>query len=200
MQDKSVRRSNETRSAEMRSRLLDAARVLFVETGFAATSTPAIVNAAGVTRGALYHHFADKQAIFRAVLDREAEQVAKTIEAADSPQMDALHRLLAGAEAYLDAMAIAGRTRLLLIDGPAVLGRETLREIEAQHGDESLRFGLEEAMAAGDLPSLPIAPLTSMLSAMFERAAIELAERQSPEDYLVIVKAIISGLAAELQY
>ena len=195
MQVESLPRSNKLRSSQMRTRLLNAARALFVETGFVATSTPAIVNAAGTTRGALYHHFADKKAIFSAVIDAEAQQVAQAIEDADEPQMGAMDRLLAGIEGYLRAMAVPGRTRLLLIDGPVILGRKALGEIDARHGDESLRVGLQEAMASGDLTQLPIAPLTSMLSAMFERAAIDLSEGEPQEDYLGVARAIIAGLA-----
>lgn len=195
MQVKSPPRSNELRSVQMRARLLSAARALFVEIGFVATSTPAIVKAAGVTRGALYHHFADKQAIFGAVIDAEAQRVAQAIHDADMPEMGPLDRLLAGTAAYLQAMSVLGRTRLLLIDGPVVLGRQTLREIEARHGDESLRVGLQEAMASGDLLQLPLEPLTSMLSAMFERAAIDLSEGEPPEAYMSVAKSIMTGLA-----
>jgi AcrR family transcriptional regulator len=195
MQDKSLRRSNELRSSQMRTRLLTAARALFVQFGFVATSTPAIVKAAGATRGALYHHFADKQAIFWAVIDAEAQQVAQAIEDTDRPEMAALDRLLAGVAGYLGAMTLPGRARLLLIDAPVILGRTALREIEAQHGDESLRVGLQEAMASGDLPQLPIVPLTSMLSAMFERAATDLSEGEPQEAYLSVAKSIITGLA-----
>ena len=101
MQLKASRRSNAERSADMRARLVETARRLFVAVGYAATSTPAIVEAAGVTRGALYHHFPDKQAIFRAVVEAESAAVAAAIEAADTPTMSALDRLLAGAEAYI---------------------------------------------------------------------------------------------------
>jgi AcrR family transcriptional regulator len=196
MQDGSERRSNPQRSAEMRSRLIAAARVLFVSEGFTGTSTPAIVAAAGVTRGALYHHFPDKQAIFRGVVEAEAAAVAEAIEAADAPAMTALQRLLAGAEAYVRAMQVEGRTRLLLIDGPAVLGQEAMREIEGRHGDASLKIGLEEAMAEGALRRLPVEPLASLLSAMFERAALNVADGINPADVLEVLKQMLSGLTA----
>lgn len=194
MQLKASRRSNAERSADMRARLVETARRLFVAMGYAATSTPAIVEAAGVTRGALYHHFPDKQAIFRAVVEAESAAVAAAIEAADTPTMSALDRLLAGAEAYIHAMQAEGRTRLLLIEGPAVLGCEAIRQIECQHGDASLKIGLEEAMAEGALPRLPIEALASLLSAMFERAALEIADGTASADVLVALRQIVSGL------
>lgn len=196
MHDGSERRSNPQRSAEMRSRLIAAARALFVSEGFTGTSTPAIVAAAGVTRGALYHHFPDKQAIFRGVVEAEAAAVAEAIEAADAPAMTALQRLLAGAEAYVRAMQVEGRTRLLLIDGPAVLGQDAMREIERRQGDASLRIGLEEAMAEGALRRMPVEPLASLLSAMFERAALDFADGTAPADVLDVLKQMLFGLTA----
>ena len=183
----------------MRMRLITTARRLFVADGYTGTSTPAIVAAAGVTRGALYHHFPDKQAIFRAVVEAEAEAVAVAIEASDAPDTSALRRLLAGAEAYVRAMRHDGRVRILLIEGPAVLGREAMRQIEARHGDGSLKLGLQEAMAEGALPPSPIDALTSLLSAMFERAAMDVANGMSSADALAVVEQILSGLAQPMQ-
>jgi AcrR family transcriptional regulator len=178
----------------MRARLIAAARRLFVSQGYAATSTPAIVVEAGVTRGALYHHFPDKRAIFHAVVEAESTQVANAIEAAESPGMTALERLFSGAEAYIRAMQADGRTRLLLVDGPAVLGRDSVHQIESQNGDANLKIGLEEAMADGALKRLPIAPLVSLLSAVFERAALDVANGQAPADILDVLWQILGGL------
>ena len=194
MQLKTPRRSNPVRRAEMRARLLATARRLFVALGYAATSTPAIVAEAGVTRGALYHHFPDKQAIFRAVIEAESAAAALAIAAADRPGHSALDRLLAGADAYMAAMQAEGRTRLLLIEGPAVLGTGAMRQIEASHSDASLKAGLAEAISEGSLPSMPIAPLASLLSAMFERAALDMAQGTAPEDVLAVLKQILQGL------
>ncbi len=195
MQMESQRRSNPERSAETRARLTATARRLFVAAGYAATSTPAIVAEAGVTRGALYHHFPDKQAIFRAVVEAESKAVADAIDASDAPVMSGLERLLAGAEAYVLAMREDGRVRLLLIEGPAVLGRNEMREIEARHGDANLKVGLQEAMTEGALRRLPIDALASQLSAMFERAAMDVAEGMASEDVVVVIEQILLGLA-----
>lgn len=178
----------------MRAKLMTAARRLFVAQGYAATSTPAIVAAADVTRGALYHHFPDKQAIFYAVIEAEAAAVAEAIEAVDSSETTALARLLAGAAAYVQAMQAEGRTRLLLVEGPAVLGRDTMQDIDARHGDATLRIGLAEAMAEGSLRRLPIAPLASLLSALFERAALDVAAGTDPAIVLDLVRHVIFGL------
>ncbi|MGJ5181493.1 TetR/AcrR family transcriptional regulator [Bradyrhizobium oligotrophicum] len=197
MQVKSARRSNPERTAEMRARLVATARRLFVAHGYAATSTPAIVEAAGVTRGALYHHFEDKQAIFRAVIEAESAAVAAAIEAGDTPQRSARKRLLAGAKAYVLAMQADGRTRLLLIEGPAVLGRDAIRAIEARNGDASLKTGLREAIAEGALPRLPLDALASLLSAMFERAATDVSEGMATADVLKVIERILRGLVSD---
>ncbi len=195
MQDKSARRSNPERSADMRARLITTARNLFVAQGYAGTSTPAIVAGAGVTRGALYHHFSDKQAIFHAVIEADSATVAKAIEAADTPEMTAFARLVAGASAYVEAMQAEGRTRLLLIDGPAVLGRDAMQDIEARHDAATLRKGLEEAMAEGSLRQMPVAPLASLLSALFERAALDVASGMDPTVVLEVVRCVLLGLS-----
>ena len=89
-------RGNSERSAEMRGELIAAGRRLFAEKGFADTSTPEIVAAAGVTRGALYHHFADKAALFAAVFEAESREVAREIEDGSSEAASAREALLAG--------------------------------------------------------------------------------------------------------
>ena len=132
MQAASTRRSNPERTRATREALLSAARALFVANGFAGTSTPGIVDRAGVTRGALYHHFKDKADLFRAVLEDEARAVAAEIEAAAVFSLEPRAALMAGAGAYLDAMTVAGRTRLLLIEGPAVLGAPAMRSLDEE--------------------------------------------------------------------
>jgi AcrR family transcriptional regulator len=168
-------RSNVQRSAESRAALLDAARALFVVHGYSNTSTPSVCAAAGLTRGALYHHFADKRDLFHAVLEREVQVVAKSIE--QSTHGDEIEPLLAGGFAYLEAMAAPGRTRLLLIEGPAVLGRDAMRALEAPYAEAALRNGLESAGLRG----VDLNILTGWLSAAFDRAAMDMEEGASPK-------------------
>ncbi|TSE14191.1 helix-turn-helix transcriptional regulator, partial [Mesorhizobium intechi] len=104
MQQESARRSNRDRTEATRADLIAAARKLFTEKSYAETGTPEIVTAAGVTRGALYHHFADKQALFAAVVEQEAQAVAQEIERASPSSLEARDALIAGSDAYLDAM------------------------------------------------------------------------------------------------
>lgn len=163
-------RTNRERTETTRLALLDAARALFVGKGYADTSTPEIAVAAGITRGALYHHFEDKRDLFRQVLQRESQAVAANIEAAAPEQLSPREALLEGSKAYLNAMTAPGRTRLLLIDGPAVLGMEEIMALDDTTSAASLRQGLERAGVGRDEASLDA--LTPLLSAAFDRAAL----------------------------
>ncbi len=194
MQLKSERRSNRQRSEATRAALVDAARRLFIAAGYAATSTPEIVAAAGVTRGALYHHFADKRALFRAVVETESAAVARRIDEAAVPQSSVRDALLRGADAYFAAMSLPGRTRLLLLDGPAVLGRTVMDEIDKAHAGGTLRRGLAQGIEQGELPPLPANAVAAVLSAAFDRAALEIEAGADSADYRTALEALIGGL------
>lgn len=194
MQQESGRRSNHARTQATRAALVEAARTLFIEQGYAETGTPQIVERAGVTRGALYHHFADKQALFRAVVEAESEAVAGEITASTPEELPALDALIRGGEAFMAAMSQPGRTRLLLLDGPAVLGRTRMDEIDAHHGGRTLREGLAIAMRQGAIRRLPLDALAALLSAMFDRAALEIAGGAAHADQKKAINALIAGL------
>jgi AcrR family transcriptional regulator len=190
------RRSNKDRSDTTRAALIAAGRKLFVSRGYAETGTPELVAEAGVTRGALYHHFADKRALFRAVVEAEAAAVAHEIESAARPGLPPLKALSKGGTAFLEAMQITGRTQLLLIDAAAVLGREELDAIDARHGGRTLREGLAVAMRAGALPKLPLAPTAQLLSAAYDRAALAIAAGADPGEWHKLIDMVVAGLAA----
>lgn len=198
MQRETARRSNRDRTEATRADLIAAARKLFIEKSYAETGTPEIVAAAGVTRGALYHHFADKQALFAAVVEQEAEAVAAEIDRASPPSLFARDALIAGSDAYLNAMRLPGRTRLLLLDGPAVLGRAAMDMIDKRHGNRSLREGLVAAMRANTMTRLPVDALTALLAAAFDRAALAVEAGASAEDYRAVLMALIDGLSPAL--
>jgi len=189
-------RTNPERTEATREALLAAARTLFTAKGYAETSTPEIVAAAAVTRGALYHHFADKRALFEAVVRREAAAVAEAIEAATPPAASPSARdaLIAGSLAYLDAMAVPGRSRLLLLDGPAVLGPATMSAIDQAHAAQSLAQGIAAAEAAGALRAGPAGPLSDLLSAAFDRAALEIAGGGAGEPYRQAMISLIEAV------
>src|SRR2546421_10255411 len=116
-------RTQSERSAATREALIAAARELFAERGYAAVGTEEIVRAAGVTRGALYHHFAGKRELFEAVHEDDERQLVERIAAsAISTSADPLQALHAGAQAFLDACEDPAVQRIALVDAPSVLG------------------------------------------------------------------------------
>ncbi|QRM29582.1 TetR/AcrR family transcriptional regulator [Microvirga sp. VF16] len=189
------RRTNPERAEATRAALLDAARALFIEKGYAETSTPEIVDAAKVTRGALYHHFDDKRDLFRAVLEREARAVAAEIEASTSSMLPPRDALLKGSMAYLDAMSVPGRTRLLLVDGPAVLGAGDIAAIDEAHAARTLREGLEAALGSPK-PDFSLPAMTALLSAAFDRAALAIEAGSDPAAFRSAVIGFIERIVS----
>lgn len=189
-----ARKTQAERRGETQRQLVAAARRLFAERGFAATSTPEIVAAAGVTRGALYHHYADKTALFRAVVEQEHALLAMSINAAAEGEDEPgpVRALIAGGDAFLDAMQEPGRRQILLVDAPAVLGRIEVDAIDAQHGLRTLIEGVKAAMEAKAIRDLPALPLAHLLNALFDRAAMAAPEELG--DYRKAIKALIRGL------
>lgn len=188
-------RTNRDRTGKTRASLLQAARALFVEKGYAGTSTPEIVAKAGITRGALYHHFDDKRALFRAIVHEEAQAVLVAIETRTATARTASEALLTGSTAYLDAMAVPGRTRLLLVEGPAVLGTAEMTKLDEENGAGTLRVGLEAALAeSGNPANISVVALTALLSASFDRAALAIDTGADPQEYRATVVAMIARL------
>lgn len=170
-----VRRTQAERTTATRAALLRSARGLFAEKGFAATGGEEIAEAAGVTRGAMYHHFATKHDVFRSVFEElEAETMAKVVEAAmgsDEP----LASMQRGAMAYLDAALDPAVQQVVLLDGPSVLGWELQKEISEAHGLGLVREALENLMAAKLIERQPVEPLAHVLMAALHEAALYVA-------------------------
>lgn len=177
-----VKRTQSKRSEATRGALVEAARQLFAERGYAVVGTEEIVRAAGVTRGALYHHFADKRDLFEAVYEQlEAELTERiasgALASADSP----LAAMRAGAEMFLDACTEPEAQRIALLDGPAVLGWDRWREIGAQHGLGLIEATLQAAIEAGAIPRQPVRPLAHVLMGALDEAALLVATADDPK-------------------
>lgn len=191
-------RSNAERSETTRAALLKAARALFLEKGFAGTSTPDIVGLAHVTRGALYHHFTDKADVFRAVALEMAQEVAAAIDSTPMAGGSAFDELRQGAAAYFNAMADSGRARLLLLDAPTILPATAVADISHATGADQLRDGLTAALGA-QLDASAIQPLAHMLSAAFDRAALMIASGQDASGPVRAMELMIDALQAWAQ-
>ena len=190
-------RSNLERTQATQAALLAAARALFVRKGYADTGTPEIVAAAQVTRGALYHHFADKAGLFLAVAQQAADEVAAEIDRGSARAATPLQALIDGAEAYFAAMARGGRARLLLLDAPAVLPAGQLLALSERAGARALQAGLQAAWAAGPggaLPDAELAALAALLSAAFDRAALASARGEPAAPYRQAMRRLLARL------
>lgn len=169
-------RLQQARADETRLGLLQAARDLFTENGYAETSTEQLVARAGVTRGALYHHFESKQAIFDAVLIQLEQEFADTARRAASADASAWTNLVAGCHAFLDTCLRPDIQRIVLLDGPAVLGPDRWRAIEDEYALAPLLHGLNGAIRDSVVAPHPPVPLARMLLAAINEAGLFIAQ------------------------
>lgn len=189
-----VRRTQAERRTETRAALIAAARELFVSKGFADTGTPELVAKAGVTRGALYHHFEDKTDLFRIVANEEAQAIGKWIDEAIQGVTDPEQAMIVGTNAYFDAMAVPGRAKILLSDAPSILGFSEALALTKPEGSEELKDGLRQAIP--DMEEVDLDALTNVLSAAFDRAALEIAEGSEREPYVNALFTLIGKAMA----
>ena len=194
MQDEKPRRTQAERRAETKRALLAAARALIVEKGYAETGTPEIVKAANVTRGALYHHFSDKADLMRALVRQEAEAIANDINADTNTGQTPLEAFMAGATAYFSAMSVSGRAKIMLLEGPAVLGVSEMAALDRETGGATLLEGLQHASSHGALKGIPLEPLADLLSAAFDRAALAIADGEDRAAYEMATRKLLAGV------
>ena len=179
-EDGKVRRTQAQRSATTRRALLDAARSLFAEKGYHETAAEEIVRRAGLTRGALYHHFEDKKDLFRAVVDEMESEIDEKIEQAERAQSGLPEAVMAGYRAVLDAVLDPEMRRTFFLDGPSVLGWEW-HEIDARHAVGKIEEGLESFIAEGLMEPQPVRPLARLTNGALLEAAFFVAASEDPE-------------------
>ena len=166
---------------DTRRALLDAAREVFAADGFQATRTEDIVRRAGLTRGALYHHFRDKEDLFRAVYEEVAGEVGQLLRrrSGDRPA-DGWSLFRANSEIYLDAASSNPAYRqIVLIDGPAVLGWDHLSERSDGPTRKIMEY-VADAIDQGTLDPQPVKPLAHLLSALGVGSAMYVAHAEDP--------------------
>lgn len=183
--------------------MVGAARRLFAERGYAAVGTEEIVRAAGVTRGALYHHFAGKRELFEAVYERIEAELAERIAAGalEANASSPLEAMRAGAEMFLAASTEPETQRIVLLDGPSVLGWDRWREIAAEHGLGLIEATLQAAVDAGAIEPQPVHPLAHVLMGALDEAAMLVARAEDPEQMRAEVgqtlRALLDGLSRD---
>ncbi|HEX4558010.1 MAG TPA: TetR family transcriptional regulator [Mycobacterium sp.] len=197
---KDTRRTQAERAAETREALIAAARPLFAAHGFAEVALETIVRAAGVTRGALYHHFADKTDLFAAVFERvESEVATRMTEAiAAANETDPVEVMRLGVGFWLDACADPEVQRITLVDAPAVLGWTRWTEIGDQYNTGLVRDLLANAVETGRIPAQPIdATALTMMGAMRE-ATLYVARAEDHDEARADAGAVMERLIRSL--
>jgi AcrR family transcriptional regulator len=155
--------SRARQSEATRAKLLRTGRDLFTRRGYNDVSTEEIVKRAGVTRGALYHHFRDKRDLFAAVVEQLEQEVVERVAATALAEGDPWEQQSAAIGAYLDVCLEPAVQRIVLTDAPSVLGLAAWREIEAKYGLALVQAGLQRLIEAGYLEAQPVEPLAHLV-------------------------------------
>lgn len=194
-----VRPTQQERSDATVEDLLTAARALFATTGYAATSLDAVCERAGVTKGALYHHFAGKKQLFGAVYQREQQHLNERITAAYATVTDPWEAVFEGCRAYLEASLDPAVQRITLLDAPGALGWEAMRDVGV-NCRELTRKGVARAIRKGAIPARPADPLTSMLYGGLSENAMAIVRADDPQaaldEALTDLRRLFDALAA----
>jgi AcrR family transcriptional regulator len=186
------------RGRATRDRLIAAGRELFGEHGYEATSIEAILETAGVKRGALYHHFESKQALFDAVLDQVVSEVARAAAEAARAETDPVESLRAGCTAWLRMALDPAVQRIALVDPPGVVGWTRWRELDEQHILGGLRRNLQLIAADERLPAGDVDLLAHMVLAAVNEAALLIARADDPREALAKGKSAVDTLIDRL--
>jgi len=194
------RRTQEERSAATRDALISAARKLWGQRGYAEVGTPEIAKEAGVTRGAMYHQFADKAALFREVVEAVEQDVmarmATTVAASGATTpADAIR---AAVDAWLDVSGDPEVRQLVLLDAPAVLGWAGFRDVAQRYSLGMTEHLLTEAIRAGQLVRQPVRPLATVMIGALDEAAMAIATAEDPKrarkEIRFVLRRLIDGM------
>jgi AcrR family transcriptional regulator len=196
------RRTQAERTEATRGALIAAARRLFTERGYDEVSAEEIVRAAGVTRGALYHHFGGKRELLEAAYEQlEAESTERVARVVLGSELESpLAAMRAGIEAFLDECAEPELRRIALHEAPAVLGWERWREIGAANGLGLIEASLSAAVEAGEIRPVPVGPTAHLLLGALDEAAMLVARSEDPAsraEVTSVLLILLDSLAVE---
>jgi AcrR family transcriptional regulator len=192
----SNRRTQAERSAATRDALITAGRALFGTRGYADVGTEEVVRAAGVSRGALYHHFADKAELFAAVFESVEEMTNARIVAAVSAAGpdDPIAAMQLGTAVFLDICTEPEMARIMLIDAPAVLGEQGWSDISSEYNMGLVLQLITRGIELGRIPPQPVVPLARILLGALREAAQFLASAPDPAVARDQVGAVLNGI------
>jgi AcrR family transcriptional regulator len=158
-----------------------------------------VVRAAGLTRGALYHHFRDKEELFETVFEELAQEVVEQIAATALAHQDPYAALESGCDAWLDACRRPEVQRIMLIDAPSVLGWERWREIDQRYALGVMQMALQRAMDEGALEPQPAGPLSHLLIGALDEAGMLVAQADDVEATRAEMAAMLRRMLAGLR-
>ncbi|MFV3113236.1 TetR/AcrR family transcriptional regulator [Gordonia amicalis] len=195
------RRTQAERTAATRAALIAAGRKLFGERGFADVGTQEIVDAAGVTRGALYHQFGDKKGLFTAVYDAvEQDVVAQIAEAAGAlAAEDPIAALKTGMRLFLELCTEPSVHRIILVEAPSVLGWAQWRARGEEFGFALVEGLIQAAIAAGQAVDQPTRPLAHVAIGALDEAALYVAAAQDREAATAEVAAVLDRIVDSIR-
>src|SRR5580704_19252235 len=191
-------------ASDSRGALVASARRLFAAQGFDGTGTEQIVADARVTRGALYHHFRDKADLFRAVMAEAAGSIAQRLidEQLASQAPSPLAEIQQGVSTFLDVCVGGDFQRIVLVDGPRVLGSDAWEDLVDRYGRGILEEWLSRAAATGALDAVPVRALARLLIAMLTEASLAIARADDPAaeraDLGEVLDRVLTGLRPRL--
>lgn len=186
----------ERKAQKTRAQLVAAARRLFARQGYAATSTEEILAKAGVTRGALYHHFADKAALFEAVCIALHQEAVAAIADATGADVAPFAALLEGTLAWIDHIAKPEVNRILIVEAPAVLGWERWNALDRMYGFGELMIGVEAAVKARAIRPIGVEELAVLLNGAMNAGVLWAANAGGARNLQRIKKALRELLEA----
>jgi AcrR family transcriptional regulator len=186
------------RGLATRRAILETATRLFAEHGYAAVSIDAVLEACGISRGALYHHFASKEALFEAVFEVLEAEICDKVIASSAGARDGVRGLAAGCDAFLDLVQEKAMRQIVLTDAPSVLGWDKWREIEARYGFGLLKASLARVSAEGGLPAAMVEIFAHMLLASLNEVALVIARAEDRPAASAEAKAAIGTLLTRL--
>lgn len=188
-------------SASTKRALVDVAEKLFAEKGYAATSLDAIVSGARVTKGALYHHYSGKQALFEAVFERVEQESAKRIQKALRSERDPWRKAIEGLRSFLQVVQETSYRRIVIQDGPAVLGYERFREQEERSTYANIVEIVRATLAAGawELDEPMLQTFSRIFFGAMSSAGESVATSDDPEAAALRVESAIGFLLAGVQ-
>lgn len=194
-----MRSRREDYSESTRSALVDSAVELFTKRGYAGTSLDEIARRARVTKGALYHHFSGKQAIFEAAFDAVETEVKGRLEKILAGPEAPWDRALSGLREFISSCLDPAYQRIAIHEAPVVMGWQRWREAEDRYSFGLIRSSLQDLIDAGDIVSVPVEITSRLLFGALSSAATEIASSPDPEEVGKQVETVIVRLLHQVR-